>query len=65
MSKILLTLCLLGMSSDFSKSTVLKISLRNTYRVSISMEPDQSGHFVGLDLDPNCLQWLSADDAGK
>ena len=23
------------------------------------LDPDQAGHFVGLDLDPICLQWLS------
>ena len=26
------------------------------------MDPDQERHFVGLDLDPNCLQRLSEDD---
>ena len=25
------------------------------------MDPDQARHFVGPDLDPNCLQRLSAD----
>ena len=27
-----------------------------------SFDPDQARHFVGLDLGPNCLQKLSADD---
>ena len=27
-----------------------------------SMDPDKDQHFVGLDLDPNCFQRLSADD---
>ena len=27
-----------------------------------SLDPDQARHFVGPDLDPNCLQRLSADD---
>ena len=34
-----------------------------------SLDQDQARHFVGPDLDPNCLQRLSADDksplAGK
>ena len=30
--------------------------------MSNSLYPDQAGHFVGPDLNPNCLQRLSADD---
>ena len=30
--------------------------------MSNSLDPDQTGHFVGPDLGPNCLQRLSADD---
>ena len=30
--------------------------------MSKSLDPDQARHFVGPDLDPNCFQWLSADD---
>ena len=30
-----------------------------TIRVSNSLYPDQTGHFVGPDLGPNCLQGLS------
>ena len=30
-----------------------------------SLDPDQALHFVGPDLDPNCLQRLSADDTGR
>ena len=30
-----------------------------------SLDPDQARHFVGPDLDPNCLQTLSADDTSK
>ena len=26
------------------------------------LDPDQARHFVGLDLGPNCLRRLSADD---
>ena len=47
----------------FLKSTFFKKnSFRNTIRVSNSSDPDQARHFVGPDLDPNCLQRLSADD---
>ena len=49
-------------SADFSESTVLKNSFRNTVRESNSLDPDQARHFVGPDLGPNCLQKLSADD---
>ena len=34
-------------------------------RVSNILDPDQSQHFVGPDLGPNCLQRLSADDTSK
>ena len=33
--------------------------------MSNSLVPDQARHFVGPDLDPNCLQRLSADDTGS
>ena len=49
----------------FSKSTVLNYFLRNTSRVSNSLEPDQAQHFVGPDPVLNCLQRLSADDSIK
>ena len=38
-----------------------KKSLRNSIRVSKSLDPDQYRHPVGPDLAPNCLQRLSAD----
>ena len=41
----------------FSIST----SIRNTISLN-SMYSDQAQHFVGPDLDPNCLQNLSDDD---
>ena len=34
----------------------------NTIRVSNSLDQDQARHFVGPDLDQNCLQKLSTDD---
>ena len=30
--------------------------------MSNSLEPDQARHYVGPELDPNCLQRISADD---
>ena len=33
--------------------------------MSNSLGPDQVRHFVGPDLDPNCLQKLSADDTRR
>ena len=39
-----------------------KQSFMNTIKVSNSLDPDQARHFVGADLDSNCLQRLSADD---
>ena len=33
--------------------------------MSNSLDPDQAQHFVGPDLGPNCLQRLSADNAGR
>ena len=30
--------------------------------MSNSLDPDQARHYVGLDLGPNCLQRLSADN---
>ena len=31
-------------------------------RVSYGLDPDQDQHYVGTDLAPNSLQWLSADN---
>ena len=33
--------------------------------MSNSLDPDKARRFVGPDLDPNCLQSLSADDTGR
>ena len=49
-------------SADFFKINFPKNSFRNTIRVPNSMDPDQARQNVGPDLDPNCLQRLSADD---
>ena len=63
--------CFFLSSADFflSKLTFSKISFREAIRVSNGLDPDQDRHSVGPDLDPNCLQRLSAVDkspvAGK
>ena len=46
----------------FFKSTFSTESFRNTIRVSNSLDPDQARQNAGPDLNPNCLQRLSADD---
>ena len=40
-----------------------KTSFRNTIRVSNNLDPGQARRFVAPDLNPNCVQMLSADDA--
>ena len=49
----------------FPKLAFSKNSFRNTIRVWNSLDPDQARHFVGPDLDPNCLQRLSADNTSR
>ena len=46
----------------FQINFLKKKSSRNTIRVSDNLDSDQVLHFVGPDLDPNCLQRLSADN---
>ena len=53
---------LLSSADFFSKSSFSKSFLRNTFRVSNGLDPDQDRLSVGPDLGPNCLQSLSADD---
>ena len=54
-------------SADFFQNQLfLKIiSQILAIRVSSSLDPDQVQQNVGPDLDPNCLQWLSADDTSR
>ena len=60
-----LILCLLGnFACLFCRlliffKIILKKKIRNTIRVSNSLDPDQARHFVRPDLGPNCLQSLS------
>ena len=49
----------------FKNQLFQKYSFRNTIRVSNSLDPDQTRHFVVPDLDPNCLQKLSANNTHK
>ena len=53
---------LLSYADFFQKLTISKNSLRNTIRVSNGLDPDQDRHSVGPDLDPNCLERISAVD---
>ena len=46
----------------FQNISFSKYSFSNTIRVSNSLDPDQDRHSVNPDLDPNCLQWLLADN---
>ena len=46
-------------------TTFIKRHLLGTPSDSKSLDPDQAQHFVGPDLDPNCLQRLSEDDKGR
>ena len=58
--------CMLGNIVSLLSSAVFfflqKSSFRNSIRVSNSLDPDQARRKVGPDLDPNCLDRLSADD---
>ena len=46
----------------FQNQLFSKNSSRNTIKVSNSLDQDQAQHFVGPDLDSNCLQKLSTDN---
>ena len=49
----------------FFKINIFLKKIRNTIRVSNTLDPDQARHFVGPDLGPNCLQTFSADDTSR
>ena len=57
--------CVFSVVRRFFKINHLKKNIRNTIRVSISLDQDQTQHFVGPDLGPNCLQMLSADETSR
>ena len=54
--------CLQNSVYQGSAGQGLKISSRNTIRVSNSLDSDQTQQFVGSDPGPNCLQSLSEAD---
>ena len=49
----------------FSKLTVSENSFRKSIRVSNNSYPDHYLHSLSPDLGPNCMQWLSTDQASK
>ena len=50
-------------SANFFQNQLFQ--LKKTIRVSNSLDPAQARGFVRPDLDPNCLQRLSADDTSR
>ena len=50
---------------NFFKINFFDFFFKNAFRVSNSLDPDQVRQNVGPDLDPNCLQRLSAEDTGR
>ena len=52
-------------STDFFQNQLSPKKFKNTTRVSNSLDPDQTQHNVRHDLDPNCMQTLSAEDTIK
>ena len=57
--------CCFSAADLFQNQLFQKNSFRNTIRVSNILDPDQARRFVRPDLDPNCLQKLSADDPSR
>ena len=51
---------MLLLSAEFYQIFFFLNYFSNTIRVSNSLDPDQDQRCVGRDLDPNCLQRLSA-----
>ena len=49
-------------SADFFNISFSIKKIRNAFRVSNSLDPDQDRHFVSPDLGPDFLQRLSADN---
>ena len=70
-SSLRLTICILGnfafllSSAVFLNQLVRKNSLRNTIRVTDSLDADQARPIIGLGLLRNCFQKLSADDTSS
>ena len=49
----------------FVKIDFFKKKIRNSIRVSNSLDQAKDRHTVGPDLGPNCLQMLSADNKSQ
>ena len=49
----------------FFKINFWKENFSNAFGVSTGLDPDQDRHFVGPDLDPNCVQRLSYQQMTK
>ena len=53
----------------FRRLLVFPLNLKHSYRMSTRvvnrLDPDQARRFVLPDLDPTCLQRLSADDTSR
>ena len=52
----------LSSADFFFQKQRLQKKFRNSIRMSNGLDPDQDRHYVGPDLDQNCLKSLSADD---
>ena len=50
------------LSADFFKNKLFRKILSGIPSVSNSLDIDQTRHFLGPDLGPNCLQKVSADN---
>ena len=64
------TLCMLSNLHSYCRLLLFfiffsKNPFRNTIGVSISLDPDQARQYVGPDLGPKCLQWLSGDNTSN
>ena len=53
------------MSADFFVDCFPKYSIKNTIRVTNSLDPDQARRSGGPELGPNCLHRLSAEYTGR
>ena len=56
---------LLLLSADFYQNELFQKFLSEKLSVSNCLDPDQDQHSAGPDLDPNCLQRLSADGKSR
>ena len=53
------------LSADLCQNQLFGKILSGIPSVSHSLDPDQAGCFIRPDLDPNCLQRLSAEDTSR